>query len=82
MSAIHALRPVYAAVAFAIGILVGMIGIGGGSLMTPILILLFGMHPTTAVGTDLRHAAACDGTQGQKTSMLFNPSCGNPSARP
>jgi len=35
-----------------------MTGIGGGSLMTPILILLFGVHPATAVGTDLLYAAA------------------------
>jgi uncharacterized membrane protein YfcA len=37
----------------AVGILVGMTGMGGGSLMTPILILLFGFDPKTAVGTDL-----------------------------
>ncbi len=43
---------------FAVGMLVGMTGVGGGSLMTPILILLFGIHPATAVGTDLLHAAA------------------------
>jgi uncharacterized protein len=43
---------------FAVGLLVGMTGIGGGSLMTPILILLFGIHPAAAVGTDLLHAAA------------------------
>jgi uncharacterized membrane protein YfcA len=30
-----------------------MTGVGGGSLMTPLLILLFGIHPATAVGTDL-----------------------------
>jgi uncharacterized protein len=57
MSAIHALQPIYAIVAFAVGLLVGMTGVGGGSLMTPILILLFGMHPATAVGTDLLQAA-------------------------
>ncbi len=57
MSAIHALQPIYAIAAFAVGMLVGMTGVGGGSLMTPILILLFGMHPATAVGTDLLHAA-------------------------
>ncbi len=57
MSAIHALQPAYAISAFAIGMLVGMTGIGGGSLMTPILILLFGMHPAAAVGTDLLQAA-------------------------
>jgi len=35
-----------------------MTGVGGGSLMTPLLILLFGVHPTTAVGTDLLFAAS------------------------
>jgi uncharacterized membrane protein YfcA len=43
---------------FAVGLLVGMTGVGGGALMTPILILLFGIHPAAAVGTDLLHAAA------------------------
>jgi uncharacterized protein len=57
MSAIHAFQPAYSISAFAIGMLVGMTGIGGGSLMTPLLILLFGMHPATAVGTDLLQAA-------------------------
>ena len=41
-----------------VGLLVGMTGVGGGSLMTPLLILLFGIHPATAVGTDLLFAAA------------------------
>src|SRR5215470_2075474 len=41
-----------------IGALVGMTGVGGGSLMTPLLILLFGIHPATAVGTDLLYASA------------------------
>lgn len=40
-----------------VGGLVGMTGVGGGSLMTPILILLFGIHPATAVGTDLIYAS-------------------------
>ena len=40
-----------------VGILVGMTGIGGGSLMTPLLILVFGVKPITAVGTDLAYAA-------------------------
>jgi hypothetical protein len=38
--------------------LVGITGVGGGSLMTPLLILLFGVHPATAVGSDLLYAAA------------------------
>jgi len=40
-----------------VGLLVGMTGVGGGSLMTPLLVLLFGIAPTTAVGTDLWFAA-------------------------
>jgi uncharacterized protein len=36
-----------------VGLLVGMTGVGGGSLMAPIMILLFGIAPATAVGTDL-----------------------------
>ncbi|MCW5701813.1 MAG: sulfite exporter TauE/SafE family protein [Bradyrhizobium sp.] len=50
--------PLYVVSGFAVGLLVGMTGVGGGSLMTPLLILLFGVHPTTAVGTDLFYAAA------------------------
>jgi uncharacterized membrane protein YfcA len=50
--------PLYVASGFAVGLLVGMTGVGGGSLMTPLLILIFGIHPTTAVGTDLLYAAA------------------------
>ena len=41
----------------AVGIIVGLTGVGGGSLMTPLLVLLFGIHPATAVGTDLLYAA-------------------------
>ena len=40
-----------------VGLLVGMTGMGGGSLMTPILILLFGFNAKTAVGTDILHGA-------------------------
>ncbi len=40
-----------------VGCLVGLTGVGGGSLMTPLLILLFGVHPATAVGSDLLYAA-------------------------
>ena len=43
---------------FCVGVLVGMTGVGGGSVMTPLLILLFGIHPATAVGTDLLFAAS------------------------
>lgn len=40
-----------------VGFIVGLTGVGGGSLMTPALVLLFGIHPATAVGTDLLYAA-------------------------
>ena len=50
--------PLYVASGFGVGLLVGLTGVGGGSLMTPLLILLFGIHPSTAVGTDLLYAAA------------------------
>jgi uncharacterized protein len=42
---------------FCVGALVGMTGVGGGSLMTPVLILLFGIHPSSAIGTDLLYAS-------------------------
>jgi uncharacterized membrane protein YfcA len=40
-----------------VGTLVGMTGMGGGSLMTPILVLLLGFSPTVAIGTDIAHGA-------------------------
>jgi uncharacterized protein len=40
-----------------VGFLVGLTGMGGGSLMTPLLILIFGIKPTTAIGTDIFYAA-------------------------
>jgi uncharacterized membrane protein YfcA len=48
----------YIAAGFFVGVLVGLTGVGGGSLMTPFLTLLFGINPTVAVGTDLAFAAA------------------------
>ena len=47
----------YVASGFAVGLLVGLTGVGGGSLMTPLLTLLFGINPTVAVGTDLAFAS-------------------------
>lgn len=49
--------PVIVVFGFGIGLLVGMTGMGGGSLMTPLLILLFGIQPVTAVGTDIFYGA-------------------------
>ena len=49
--------PIYSLSGFCVGALVGLTGVGGGSLMTPLLILLFGVRAATAVGTDLLFAA-------------------------
>lgn len=46
----------YSVAGFAVGTIVGLTGVGGGSLMTPLLMLLFGVAPATAVGTDLLFA--------------------------
>ena len=42
---------------FVVGLIVGVTGVGGGSLMTPLLVLIFGVSPATAVGTDLLYAS-------------------------
>jgi len=47
----------YVVTGFGVGLLVGLTGVGGGSLMTPLLALLFGVSPTVAVGTDLAFAS-------------------------
>ncbi|MGB0127484.1 MAG: sulfite exporter TauE/SafE family protein, partial [Rhodocyclaceae bacterium] len=47
----------YTLAGFVVGAIVGLTGVGGGALMTPLLVLLFGINPTTAVGTDLLYAA-------------------------
>ena len=52
------IQPGYAFSGLLVGLAVGLTGVGGGSLMTPILMLVFGFHPATAVGTDLLFAAA------------------------
>jgi uncharacterized membrane protein YfcA len=49
--------PVIVAFGLGIGMLVGMTGMGGGSLMTPLLILIFGIQPVTAIGTDIFYSA-------------------------
>lgn len=57
MEFIQHINPLFVASGFAVGFIVGLTGVGGGSLMTPILILLFGVHPAAAVGTDLLYAS-------------------------
>ncbi len=49
--------PIYIAFGLGVGVLVGLTGIGGGSLMTPLLILVGGVSPAVAIGTDLAYGA-------------------------
>jgi uncharacterized membrane protein YfcA len=51
------LDALHAVAGLLVGFLVGLTGVGGGSLMTPLLVLLFGVSPATAVGTDLLFAS-------------------------
>lgn len=57
MDFLASVSPLFVLSGFAVGFLVGLTGVGGGSLMTPLLILLFHVHPVTAVGTDLIYAS-------------------------
>lgn len=54
---LQSLNPLIVLSGVLVGGIVGMTGVGGGSLMTPLLILVFGVDPATAVGTDLIYAA-------------------------
>lgn len=57
------MEPIYLVIAgFLVGLIVGLTGVGGGSLMTPALIFFFGVKPAVAVGTDLLFAAVTKGT--------------------
>jgi uncharacterized protein len=56
MSLLHSINWLYSLSGLGVGVLVGFTGVGGGSLMTPLLVLLFGIHPARAVGTDLLYA--------------------------
>ncbi len=57
MNIVPHINPLYSLSGFLVGVLVGQTGVGGGSLMTPLLVLLFGVQPLTAVGTDLLFAS-------------------------
>ena len=57
MDLLNYINPLYSISEFGVGLLVGLTGVGGGALMTPLLVLLFGIHPATAVGTDLLYAS-------------------------
>ncbi len=51
------MEPVYALAGLLVGFIVGLTGVGGGPLMTPLLIMVFGIAPATAVGTDLLYVS-------------------------
>lgn len=76
MHFIASINPLYSLSGLVVGVLVGLTGVGGGSLMTPLLVLLFGIHPSTAVGTDLLYAAATKtvgtGVHGYKRTVQWN----------
>jgi uncharacterized membrane protein YfcA len=57
MDLLASLQPLYTLTGFFVGLLVGQTGMGGGSLVTPILVLVFGVTPATAIGTDLLYAS-------------------------
>ncbi|HSZ87964.1 MAG TPA: sulfite exporter TauE/SafE family protein [Acetobacteraceae bacterium] len=57
MGILAAFHPLYTLTGFIVGLLIGQTGMGGGSLVTPILVLLFGVSPAAAVGTDLLYAS-------------------------
>ena len=54
-----------AAIGLVIGIFIGVSGVGGGSIMTPVLILVLGINPLVAVGTDLHVHVALGGTRNE-----------------
>ena len=62
--------PIIILFGFGIGLLVGMTGMGGASLMTPLLILIFGIQPVTAIGTDIFYAAVTKTVGGWKHLKL------------
>jgi uncharacterized membrane protein YfcA len=76
MHLLASINPLYALSGLVVGVLVGLTGVGGGSLMTPLLVLVFGIHPTTAVGTDLLYAAATKtvgtGVHGYKRTVQWS----------
>src|SRR3984885_10317189 len=58
MDMIASVDPRFMLSGFFVSLLIGQTGMGGGSLMTPLLVLFYGVHPAAAVGTDLLYASA------------------------
>ena len=78
---LHSIEPLYSVSGFIVGGLVGFTGVGGGSLMTPLLVLVFGIVPTTAVGTDLLYADHEVWRHARPWSQRHHRLAGNPTAR-
>jgi hypothetical protein len=70
MDILHSFNWVYALSGFGVGLLVGITGVGGGSLMTPLMIIFFHIQPVAAVGTDLIYA--CITKTGGSLVYAFN----------
>ncbi len=70
MAFLQSINWIYTASGFGVGLLVGITGVGGGSLMTPLMILFFGIQPVAAVGTDLIYA--CITKSGGSFVYAFN----------
>jgi uncharacterized membrane protein YfcA len=70
MEFLHTINWLYVVSGFGVGALVGVTGVGGGSLMTPLMILFFGIQPVAAVGTDLIYA--CITKTGGSMVYAFN----------
>ena len=70
MDWITGIDPLMAVAAFGIGIVVGLTGMGGGALMTPMMVLFFGVPPLTAVSSDLV------GQRGDEAGRLARCTCG------
>ena len=64
------MNPILIVFGFGVGVLVGMTGMGGGSLMTPLLVLFFGVKPTLAVGSDIMYQAVTKTVGGYKHLKL------------
>ena len=58
--------PALSVAALVVGLLVGLTGMGGGALMTPLLVLVFGVQPLAAISSDL------------VTSLVMKPACSGP----
>ena len=67
---------------FGIGAMVGMTGMGGGTLMTPLLILLFGVKPVTAIGTDIFYAAVTKTVGGWRHLRMGTVNMSSPTGWP